>query len=857
MEGQKNGKRRLYRRRRADASFRFLSASRPIVPGLFLQTRQWEPLLRGTQMNVRDRIEKWVRSGMLVGWSVTSLAVCAREPSADVDRFGQTDWSALASLTIAIPSGGVPYLETAEFGPAIEVGANFGASVAGWQDPSSGKVWMVAGSPNEDENTGAAYIFSRPSPGAPWHQEAHLAARDGKAGDYFGTSVAIDNGIVVVGADGGGPVTNQGVAYTFTQNASGQWTQQPTVVTVPGTGSFVESLAMQSGNLVVGAPFQDSGHVYVYYWSGSSWKISASLSPPDALSSAYFGYSVAIDAGKILIGAEFDSTISPYRGSAYIYAYDSATSSWQFEQKLIAFEGASSDRFGQSVALKGGTAAVGAPGRNIGAGAVDIFTFDSASHSWNERAPLAAPDASTGDNFGSALAFSDTSLFVGAYLTGNDDTGSLYAFDASAGSWLAAGEMKSAKPAASEHVGASIAVVGSTVFAGATRGQVEGDERGRVDEFQLSQDGWKVNSSLVGSDSAGEYFGELVAASGNTVVVLADSNADTSDSVVSVYARDSIGHWAWQADFTGPGLSDERAVAIEGDTLVIGAASTSFGTHVNQGAAYVYTRTIISGVPTWTRTATLFDPSGASYDSLGISVAISGDTIVVGAQGLNSGRGGAYVFVKNAAGWAIQTKLIGSDASPKAYAGSAVAIHGNTVLVGAPSVASYRGAVYAFQRSGSTWTQKAKLVAADGADNDYFGQALAIGPSQIAIGAPIKNVGTNSKQGRVYLFDAKSWLAQAAIDSPAPQKSGYFGYSISLDGNRLAIGEPTTSSVHAYLKSRGNWTLQATVSGDPNTSFGNAVNSSGGTLVVGADDEGGGGRVHILQDDRIFADGIE
>ena len=162
-----------------------------------------------------------------------------------------------------------------------------------------------------------------------------------------------------------------------------------------------------------------------------------------------------------------------------------------------------------------------------------------------------------------------------------------------------------------------------------------------------------------------------------------------------------------------------------------------------------------SSAPFSLQQAELNAADGAPGDILGCSVAVSGDTALVGAP--NHAVGGtAYVFVYSGGVWTQQAELIASDGAAGDYFGSSVSISGDSALVGASGHAvggnAYQGAAYVFVRSGSTWTQRAELTAADGAAWDNLGSSVAISGDTALVGAPSHAVSGNSQQGAAYVF---------------------------------------------------------------------------------------------------------
>jgi len=306
---------------------------------------------------------------------------------------------------------------------------------------------------------------------------------------------------------------------------------------------------------------------------------------------------------------------------------------------------------------------------------------------------------------------------------------------------------------------------------------------------------------------------------------------------------------AWNDEFG-------RSVAIDGDTVVIG---TSWGE-----AAYVFRMT--DGGATYDQVAKLTAGDAASRDKFGYSVAIAGDTVVVGAYNdgytghSNDGSGSAYVFRTSDGGatYAQVAKLTASDAAWNDYFGWSVAIDGNTVVVGAYFKNSYRGAVYLFRTtdSGATYGQVAKLTAADAAAYDYFGGSVAIDGDTVVVGAYYDgNTGRYNSDGlgSAYAFrttDGGATYGQVAKLTAADAAAGdRFGWSVAIDGDTIVIGAYGDYSYRGAVyvfRTAGGATygqVDKLTASDAawNDEFGRSVAIAGGTIVVGAcwDDDAG------------------
>jgi hypothetical protein len=233
------------------------------------------------------------------------------------------------------------------------------------------------------------------------------------------------------------------------------------------------------------------------------------------------------------------------------------------------------------------------------------------------------------------------------------------------------------------------------------------------------------------------------------------------------------------------------SVAIDGNTAVVGAPD-----HGNGGTVYVFT---LSG-STWTQQAELTAADAASGDSFGVSVAISGTTIAVGdgnhKVGNNAAQGAVYVFTQNGTTWSQQQELTASDGAANDRFGLSVALDGTTLVVGsdAHQVGSNaaQGAAYVFTSSNSTWTQQQELIASDGAANDEFGSSVAISGTTIVVGAPDHEVGTNATQGAAYVFaqSGTTWTQQQELADSKGVAHDQFGTSVAISGTTVLVGAP-------------------------------------------------------------------
>ena len=594
-------------------------------------------------------------------------------------------------------------------------------------------------------------------------------------------------------------------------------------------------------------------------------RLSPEGDPPgaDGAASDLFGYSVDLDGDTALVGAISDDVgANTNQGSAYVFTRSGST--WTQEAKLTAGDGAVGDWFGISVALDGDTALVGAYRDAVGGSSYQgsAYVFTRSGSTWTQQAKLTAGDGAASDDFGISVAIDGDTALVGAYLDdvgANSDQGSAYVFTRSGSTWTQEAKLTAGDGAVGDRFGSSVAIDGDTALVGAYLDDVGANSnQGSAYVFTRSGSTWTQQAKLTAGDGAfGDGFGGSVAIDGDTALVGAiddDVGANTDQGSAYVFTR-SGSTWTQEAKLTaGDGAASDYfgySVALDGDTALVGASVDAVGANINQGSAYVFTR---SG-SMWTQEAKLTAGDGAFGDGFGGSVAVDGDTALVGALyddlGANSNQGSAYVFTRSGSTWTQEAKLTAGDGAVGDRFGSSVALDGDTALVGAYPDAvggnSYQGSAYVFTRSGNTWTQQAKLVAADGAASDYFGWSVAVDGDTALVGAVLDAVGANSFQGSVYVFarSGTTWTQQAELTAGDGETYDLFGTSVALDGDTALVGAygdnvgaaSDQGSAYVFTRSDTTWTQQAKlVAGDGarGDEFGYSVALDGDTALVGA-----------------------
>jgi len=374
--------------------------------------------------------------------------------------------------------------------------------------------------------------------------------------------------------------------------------------------------------------------------------------------------------------------------------------------------------------------------------------------SWEQLAKLTASDGQSGVGFGVSIAISGDTVVVGINVNYLHEA---YVFVKPSTGWANMTETAVLTPSDEQNAyafGYAVGISGDTIVVGAV-GEQQCMAPGYV--YVRPRDGWKnmTETAELTTQSCGIF--EL-GVSGNTVVVSSAYNG--GNSYVFVKPK---GGWKStsqpNAVLTTPFYANfcQWCVAVSGDTIAVGTPGT-FG---SEGTVYVFVKPSGGWRGNLTPTATLVASNGKFGDQLGISVAVSGDTVVAGANGDNQYSGAVYVFVKPAGGWKDMTETAELTTPNSLDLGWSVAVCGNRILGGAfyttVGTNQLQGAAYLYVRPRSGWktTQKfnAELTSSDGMPNDEFGASVGIGGTTAVAGAPAATIGSNIGQGAAYVLE--------------------------------------------------------------------------------------------------------
>lgn len=377
---------------------------------------------------------------------------------------------------------------------------------------------------------------------------------------------------------------------------------------------------------------------------------------------------------------------------------------------------------------------------------------------------------------------------------------------------------------------------------------------GQLGELGLSEAGYAASDAyrqkLLGSTTdAYDRFGYAVDVSGDVAIIGAqeDENARSLTGAAFVYRFNGT-KWIEQQKLYDPNgeIGDRlgNAVAIEGNLAVVCAEQDDNAKGQDAGSAFVFR---YNGA-NWVLEKQLIASDGKAFDRFGYSVAIDGDRIVVGARekdGIGTNSGGTYVFRYNGSQWVEEAILQASDMASLDEFGSAVDIDGNTIMVGAqkdPVNIWNSGSVYVYRFNGTSWVETQRFFAQPAVDLAYFGASLSLDGDTVAVGAAQDDDYVISNGAvHIFRFNGSQWVEAEKLFAPDPKRDAMFGQSVSLDGGTLVVGAPSNvlrrGSAYVFKKMGDQWVPTRKVVGDaPKDSdlFGCSVSVSGSRVFVGS-----------------------
>jgi uncharacterized protein (TIGR03437 family) len=367
-----------------------------------------------------------------------------------------------------------------------------------------------------------------------------------------------------------------------------------------------------------------------------------------------------------------------------------------------------------------------------------------------------------------------------------NEAGSVYLFTRVEGRWEPRGKLVASDAEAHDDFGYSVAMTADTIVVGApnTRNLVNGRPiagAGSAYVFVLTGTTWAQQAILRGNEEASSQFGHAVAISGNSIAVgqpndVVDAPTRGPGRAYVFVRSGNVWLRQWSDSIAVNGLAgfgfsiainvQDNPPLAERTYLVVGYPQENGGV----GAAYVFTR----NGSEWSAPVRLVATDRANGDSFGQSLAVSGETVLIGAPtddiGSNLDQGSAYLFTRNFATWVAGPKLVANNGGVRSYFGQSVALNSTTAIVGrigGGTLGKDPGAAYVFTRENAAWTQTQIVQPPDSSESDEFGAGVAISGETLLVGAPHQAVNNRLAQGAAYFYLAPKALAVTSAASYA------------------------------------------------------------------------------------------
>ena len=620
-----------------------------------------------------------------------------------------------------------------------------------------------------------------------WVQQADLyAPHAGHAAmdkPQFARSVALAGDTLVVGvpeADFG--TLNLGMGYVFARSGN-TWSHQTTLMP-SGTdnSNFGDAVAIWGDTIVMGGPRSDgTGKICTFKRSGTAWPIEVCKYGTTA--GERYGEAVAIHKDLMVVGAP-DRTVATRARQGAVEVYKRSGGTWNYAQTITLVDGAVDDQFGETIALSGNVALIGAPSGVGGTGKVHIFDIDDATGLLKRTgAQIPSPSPQVGARFGASISLAADRVAIGAPYEDVDarvDQGAMYVYQRVAQdntSYSSGTRLVAADGSAGDLFGFAVGVSGNAVIVGAAQDDVGtpvtvNKGSAYVYNSDLADSGFVPDAVVADSNGRAQANGgESIAVAKSVVVVGApDSENPTGKGEVLVMGRDL------PSDAPGgpPGTSPGRTVL----------ARLSLG---NAGV--------------------IGDKFGAAVD-----VTPDGATIVVGIPGRQGGAGSIAVFRRPTNGWgtaAPTMEQLTAPSVPNIVAnkfGESVAISpSGTIAVGAPDTAvagaARAGAAFVFASAPGNHTATPAVLVSDAPLTEgRFGEALDASDRRVAVGEPFDEEPSPAHAGRLHVFDTTTAAKSAGkvlrpkstvmFSKGATDIGNKFGARVSIEGTTVVAGAP-------------------------------------------------------------------
>ncbi|MDH4178826.1 MAG: FG-GAP repeat protein, partial [Thermoleophilia bacterium] len=578
------------------------------------------------------------------------------------------------------------------FQPNALTGDQFGAAVAVSADGST----LVVGAPLADRDPdagdgidlGQVYVYRRSVVGLSWEIAARLDSPDATPGRRLGHAVAVSADGITVAVGAPGAAAGSGAVYFYAEPIggwAGQRSPDQTLLAADGApgADFGWSVALDGALLVAGAPSATvssqvgAGAGYLFEDTGGGFAQVAKLSSATPQAMALLGSAVAAGGGWVALG-EPARDAGPAVDAGGVALYAQPGGGWSNAVPTQQLVGTAAAELGRGLATDGTQLVAGLPGASASTGQARVYLRQGSV--WTLAATLGpGAGSATGDRLGTSVSLAGAKAVLGAPGFGAGNEGAAFLFEQPPGGWagtLVPGARLEAGEAGAE-LGGAVSLSASWLVTGSVKSDVAALDAGAVDAFRAPAGAWvsqgieDARVAAFGFDaSALGAFGAAVAIDENTLVVghPGDDHVGSDEGSASVFLRSQAGD-SWEiaarlvASPANPYGGDERfgaSVAVDGDVIVVGAPYYDlFGPSSDEGVAFVFVKPPGGWSGTLTPDARLEvtnpNPFNAN-EHVGISVAIEGDLIAVGADSYElfhaaSGEGAVFVYERPPGGW--------------------------------------------------------------------------------------------------------------------------------------------------------------------------------------------------------------
>lgn len=598
---------------------------------------------------------------------------------------------------------------------------------------------------SHDVSTGSVYVFRYDPDLDEWREEQQLFPYDPEADGEFGNSLSLDGDRLLIGTQ------SQQAAYDFEYDSGlGTWTQQAKLTGDGGVALDFGADVALDGDMAFISNGGGDGSVFIFQFDGNSWNQVLELFPSDPGDLEHFGRAVTVSDGHLAVSKAGEAG-EDLPASIYFFAYGySDCNNNGIQDVCEVIDGLAPDC-----------------NLNLVPDICDIADGTSDDLNLNgipdeceataicETASLLPSDPAEDKRFGDGVAIDGDLALVGA--TGDSEfgyeSGAAYVYRHDGWEWHEEAKLLISDGVEHDRIGLYMDIDGDVAVLGAPNHPLDGEYYyGAAYVFRYDADlgQWYEEAKLVSTDPQPYYR----------------------------YGRD---------------------VAVQGDTVFVGCMAWP------DTPGYVDVFQYDTGRGQWLRTNTLTPSDGQPRDRFGVAIDIQGDRMVIGASKDNDqfpgGSGAAYVFEFNGEEWQEEAKLSPDVDLTWSFFGLSVGLYDDVAVIGAPDPTfpyfeNEAGSVWIYRRDQDTgdWALEETLVPDDGQLSDQFGQALTVSGDTIVAGAPSVASGYVEKVGRVYVYRYDEGMAQWLLDESylgqSLQDHEYYGTAIDSHGDAALIGSP-------------------------------------------------------------------